>query len=426
MILKNSSIIAFFSIISLLLGIVRDRFLAVYVGVGPVLDIYNASFRIPDLLFGVMASFVSSSIVIPFLTKEIHNNDKENLERKFNSLFFFFAFIMFALSLIIFIILPYISKYIFNSFSIEQMSLFIFSTRILLLQPIFLGLSTLISCLAQAKHKFVLFSVTPIVYTLCIIFSIKYFYPSYGLLGIMSGVIIGAALHFILQSYTLFESKIKLNKNLFSMALVREHLNFAIPRSGSHIVSQVRSLIFATVALQMGVGILSIYVFAQRILDAFIQVVIQSVSGATIPILSKHHMFNEHKEYKNVFVRIIVAIIVLSIMMQIVSYFFGEQIVRIIYGNTSAVKDIYNLFILLIMTLPLYSVNSYLVNAFAGKKPKSLFYANLVSSIITVVVLYQTAHLGIIAFAYATWMIGISYFILLLFFYKKKEKLEKS
>jgi putative peptidoglycan lipid II flippase len=423
MILKNSSIIAFFSILSLLLGIFRDRFLSVYVGVGPVLDIYNASFRIPDLLFGVMASFVSSSIVVPFLTKEIHNNDKRNLERKFNSLFFFFALVMLVLSIVIFIILPYISAYIFPSFSEEQLSLFVTSTRILLVQPILLGLSTLISCLAQARHRFILFSITPIVYTLCIIFSIKYFYSSYGLLGIMWGVVLGAAIHLVLQSYTLFELNIKLNKNLFSKTLVLEHLHFAIPRSGSHIISQIRSLIFATVALQMGIGILSIYIFAQRILDAFIQVVIQSVSGATIPILSKHQMFDEHKEYKNVFTRIITAIILLSLLMQGISYFFGKEIVEMIYGNTSAVDEIYNLFIMLIITLPLYAVNAYLVNAFAGKKPKSLFYANLVSSIITIIVLYLTAHLGIVSFAYATWTVGISYFLLLLFFYKRKEVL---
>lgn len=422
MILKNSSIIAFFSVISLLLGIVRDRFLSTHVGVGPILDVYNASFKIPDLLFGVMASFVSSAIVIPFLTKEIHNHDKENLEKKFNSLFFFFGFVMIALSLVVFIALPYIAKYFFSSFSGDQLHLFILSTRILLIQPILLGLSTLISCLAQARHKFILFSVTPIVYTLSIILAIVYLYPNYGLLGIMSGVIFGAVLHFALQSYTLFESKIKLDKNLFSKDLILEHLKFAVPRSGSHIISQIKNVIFTVVALQMGVGVLSIYTFAQRILDAFIQVVIQSVSGATIPLLSKHHAFGEHKEYKNIFVKTIIVIVLLSFVMQIASYFFGKEIVTLIYGNTPATPDIYKLFMLLILQLPTYAVNSYLVNAFAGKKPKSLFYANFWAVIITIIVLYKTMHLGVIAFAYASWTIGVAYLLLLLYFYRKKEK----
>ena len=41
MIVRNSILLAFFSGISLLLGIVRDRLLAEYVGVGPVLDVYK-------------------------------------------------------------------------------------------------------------------------------------------------------------------------------------------------------------------------------------------------------------------------------------------------------------------------------------------------------------------------------------------------
>ena len=421
MIFRNSSILAFFGVLSLLFGIVRDRFLSTYVGVGPVLDVYNASFRIPDLLFGIMASFVFSAIVIPFLTKEIHNNDKENLEKKFSSLFFFFALVMIALSLVSFILLPFIAKFMAPSFQGEQLSLFIISTRILLIQPILIGLSTLISCLAQAKHKFILFSVTPLVYNLCIILSIVFLYPKFGLLGIIWGVVIGAILHFTLQSYTLFKEKIKLNKDLFSWKLVSEHLNFAVPRSGSHIVSQLRGIIFTTVALQMGVGILSIYVFAQRILDAFIQIIVQSISGATIPILSKHHAFNEHKEYRNVFNKIIISIVLMSVLLQMISYFFGQSIVRIIYGNTSASKDIYHLFMMLMLSFPLYAINSYLVNAFAGKKPKSLFYANLVSAIMTIAVLYLTKDQGIIAFAYATWTVGISYLLLLLFFYRKKD-----
>lgn len=424
MILKNSSIIAFFSIVSLLLGIFRDRLLSTHVGVGPILDVYNASFRIPDLLFGVMASFVSSAIIIPFFAKEIHNHDKENLEKKFNSLFFFFAFIMFALSIITFIVLPYVSKYLFSSFTESQLSLFIISSRILLIQPILLGLSTLISCLSQAKHKFILFSITPIIYTLCIIISIVFLYPVYGLLGIIWGVVIGAVLHLSIQSYALFESKIQLDKKYFSWNFVSEHLKFAIPRSGSHIISQVRNIIFATVALQMGVGILSVYVFAQRIIDSFIQVVIQSVSGATIPILSKHHIFNEHKEYKSVFTKIIIVIVALSLIMQVISYFFGMEIVTMIYGKTAATGDIYGLFMLLVITLPLYAISSYLVSAFASKRPKILFYANLVSSIISVAFLYKISYLGVTALAYATWVVGITYLSLLLFFYKRKEVLK--
>ena len=98
MIFRNSVLLAFFSGLSLLLGIARDRLLSHYVGVGPMLDVYNASFRIPDLIYGIMLSFVSAVTVVPFITKAIHDNDKKELEVRFNSLLFFFSGILIVVS----------------------------------------------------------------------------------------------------------------------------------------------------------------------------------------------------------------------------------------------------------------------------------------------------------------------------------------
>lgn len=421
MILKNSAILAFFSILSLLLGIVRDRFLATIVGIGPVLDVYNASFRIPDLIYGILLSFVSAAIVVPFITREVHAEDHEKLEQKMNSLLFFFAGSQVVLLVGMAFILPFIASYLVPGFTQAQVALYITSTRILLVQPILLGISMLISCLAQVRHRFVIYSVAPLIYTVSIIASIPLLYPHYGLFGIIIGVVVGSVLHFAIQSHTWVTFGMNLSLSKFSWHVVCEHLKFAFPRSGSHITSQVRSLIFATVATSMGVGVLSIYVFAQRILDAFIQVVVQSASSASVPILAKHHAHDEEKEYSSVLVKVIGSIVFFSILMQIVSFLFGTQIVTILYGHSAYTAQIKHLFILLIWSLPLYAINSYLVNAFSGRDTKSLFYANLISSIATVVVLYMTANQGIIAFAYATWTIAVSYLLLLLYFYSRKK-----
>ena len=77
MILRNSAILAFFSIISLLLGIFRDRILAQVVGVGPMLDVYNAAFRIPDLVYAVLLSVVSAATVVPFISKAAREKEEE-------------------------------------------------------------------------------------------------------------------------------------------------------------------------------------------------------------------------------------------------------------------------------------------------------------------------------------------------------------
>ncbi len=426
MILRNSAILAFFSILSLLLGVLRDRLLATIVGVGPVLDVYNAAFRIPDLVYGILLSFVSAAIVVPFITSEVHASDHDGLEKKMNSLLFFFAGTQIVLLSLMAIVLPYVTQYIVPGFDASQTTLYVTATRLLLIQPLLLGISMLISCIAQVKHKFVLYSVAPLLYTACIIISIPFLYPTYGLLGIIGGVVIGAIIHFTVQSYTWITSGMVLNSSKFSWSIVREHLHFAIPRSGSHITGQVRNLIFATVATSMGVGVLSIYVFAQRIIDAFIQVLVQSVSSASVPILAKHHAHNEEKEYSTVLLKVIGGIVGLSFVMQIASLLFGNFIVTTLYGHSAFRGDIEHLFILLVWSLPLYAINSYLANAFSGRDTRSLFYANFMATLFTIAVLYLTAKEGIVAFAYATWTLGISYLLLILYFYSRKRRLSSA
>ena len=52
--------------------------------------------------------------------------------------------------------------------------------RILLLQPIFLGASNTLAALTQLRHRFVLYSISPLLYNLGIIFGVVFLYPHFG------------------------------------------------------------------------------------------------------------------------------------------------------------------------------------------------------------------------------------------------------
>ncbi len=425
MLFRNSAILAIFSAISLLLGIVRDRLLAHYVGVGSVLDVYNASFRIPDLIYGILFSFVSAVTVVPFITKAVHDNDDKELEVRFNSLLFFFSGVLVLFSLVVVITLPLFAHYVVPGFSLEQLSLFILSSRILMIQPFFLGLSALISCLAQVRHRFILYATAPLFYTLIIILSIIYLYEPYGLLGIISGVVFGSFVSLVIQSYVMYKEKISISYSMFDWNVLKEHLSNAIPRSGSLIISRFRDVIFAAIATSIGAGVLSVYVFAQRVMDSFIQVVVQSASTASLPHLAKHHSDGEVKEYKNLLTKNILIIFSLSCIASIVCLTMPHLIVSILYGTGKGTEEIVSLIILLAYSLPSYAINIYFVSAFnASKNGNGLFLANLFASTSGVIVLY-TSYLkgyGINSLAYATWAVSIFYLLGLVYFYNNRRK----
>lgn len=426
MVLRNSAILAFFSILSLILGIFRDRLLATVVGVGPMLDVYNASFRIPDLVYGFLIAAVSAATVVPFIAKKAHE-DEYVLSKKFNSLFFFFGFTLIAMSILVSIFLPLFAQYIVPGFDEYQRHYFVISSLTLMIQPLFLGLSALISSLAQVKHRFIIYSIAPLIYTLIIIASIPLLYPRYGIIGIAWGVVAGAILSFIVQSYTLYESRMKLSFSMFRWEYVVDHLRVAIPRSFSTVVSRIRDIVFVAVATSLGVGILSIYLFAQRIIDAFMQVVVQSAATATLPLLAHKHANGEHRDYAKILKVNIISIFLVSVCAAIVIFWGKNIIVHILYGNISRASEVAQMAGFFAITLPIYAINTYFWSAFnASRDTMGLFYANLVSSVVGIAVLIGASVIGQGPFSLVlgSWTLSITYLLLLVVFYSRKKSIE--
>ena len=63
---------------SQILALFRDRLLANSFGAGEELDIYYAAFRIPDFIYIAIASFVSITVLVPFLVEKLNGNENNS------------------------------------------------------------------------------------------------------------------------------------------------------------------------------------------------------------------------------------------------------------------------------------------------------------------------------------------------------------
>lgn len=422
MILKNSFIIGIFTLLSVFLGIVRDRLLADHVGVGANLDVYNAAFRIPDLSLGILFAFVSSATVIPFISKAVKENNKKEIEERISSLTFFFGIIMLGFAFIIFILAPYLKNILVPGFTEIQKSQFVIYTRILMIQPFLLGLSTLLSTLAQAKNRFYIYGSAPILYTLSIIFSIL-FYEKYGLNSIIFGVVFGACLHFSLQLYFVLKDGIKISIKSFKKNLIKEQLKISIPRSGSVIVTNLRFIFFTSFATTLGVGILSAFTFALRVMEAGLLLLPQTLSIASIPTLSEKSQTDE-KNYNKIIYSYSVKVFIIAAAGALLMALFSEIAIFVLYGDTGSNDIIKSILLVLMVAFPFASFNTYISNALsAGKDTKTQFFANIASTPIAIAVSLYMKYLGygfmslVVGFASASILLSI--FIVVLLFIKK-------
>ena len=192
-------LLAIFAMLSQVLGLVRDKLLAYSFGASHLLDVYYAAFRIPDFIFAAVGSLVSASILLPFFIDRFGNGDQEG--RTFSdSIFTVFSFLIIVVSGIVALIAPWLIPKVIPGFIDDPLlPQLILSTRIMLLSPIFLGLSNLFSSLTQMRHRFLVYAASPVLYNFGIIVGVVCMYPLFGIAGLAIGVAVGAFLHMAIQ-----------------------------------------------------------------------------------------------------------------------------------------------------------------------------------------------------------------------------------
>ena len=424
MIIKNSLMLAFFGGVSILLGIVRDRLLATFVGVGPVLDIYNASFRIPDLLYASILAFVTAGTVVPFLTKEDKHGKNLDPRHKLSSITLFFGGFMAIVGIIIAATLPLYAKLIVPGFSLDQLEQFIVTTRLLLVQPIFLGVISLISCFAQMKNQFLLYALSPLGYSAGIIFGVVKLYPVFGVMGLIYGVLIGCVISLLIQLYSLKGTKLHTIIGYFSLRHIKELFHLAIPRTGTNILTQLRTLFFTAFATTLGPGALTSYIFAQRISDAVVQIIQQSVTTASLPVLSREFTEKNMDGYKKAMVRYVTGLGLTGFVISIIIYAFHNEIIWLLYGGT-AFSEVIALFLMgFLIALPFQMMNGYFsIGFYSTHDTRSVLVAKIAATIASVATCYYFRDLGQISLVYGIVTMGLVTFGFLSVLYSKKKLL---
>jgi putative peptidoglycan lipid II flippase len=422
MIFKNSILLAIFSFLSVALGIFRDRLLSTHVGIGSTLDIYNAAFRFPDFLYALSVAFVTAATVVPFLTVEDKQGHVIDARHKLSSLALFFGGCISLIGLIIALTLPLYAEKIVPGFTEEQVVIFISITRILLIQPILLGLTSLISCFAQLKNDFVLYGIAPLGYSLGIIFGIIFLFPLYGIYGLIYGVLLGATVSLCIQLFSLRKARMFEVLPYFSWKDVREIMRIGFPRTGVNILSQLRVIFFTAAATTLGPGVLSSYLFAQRVTDAVSQIIQQSVTTASIPVLSREFVESRIPQYRRIVKKYTSLLGLVGVFVGATLYYLNDLVVWLLYGDTSYHEAIIFFLTGFLCVLPFQMMGGYFsISLYSIKDTKSVLIANLFASTLAVVVCYSTKSEGVISLVYGSvTMVSINFLLLFALYSRKR------
>lgn len=389
-------LLAAFALGSQVLALVRDRLLAAAFGAGHTLDIYYAAFRAPDFIFATIASLMSLYALLPILSR-MRTQSEEKMVSFLRSVLIVFFGVMAIVGMAAYILAPVLAPIIAPGIALDAASRadFILLMRILLLQPILLGASNTIAALTQLRHRFVLYSVSPLLYNLGIIFGATVLYPHWGLSGLGWGVVFGAAMHLLVQVPFFFEEKsgprLSLNELI---AGIKEVLALSIPRTVALSSTQISLLAITAIASILAPGSIAVFTFAFNLQAVPLTIIGVSYSVAAFPTLA--HLFAQGKQSE--FVSYIEAalrhIVFWSIPAMVFMIVLRAQIVRVILGAGSfdwnATRLTAAALAIFVIALTAQSITLLIARTYyaSGNTKKPLFYglANILVSVTTAVV----------------------------------------
>ena len=322
------------ALFSQVLGLVRDRLLAHHFGAGMALDVYYAAFRIPDLLYASVASFVAVTVLIPFLLERIDGKGVLAAREFINTIFTVFCLMMIIIIIVMFFLMPFFATLIVPGFGGAKLAEFIGLSRLLLISPFLLGLSNLFGALTQSLRRFFVFAAGPILYNIGIIIGILFFMPSLGLRGVAYGVLLGALMHVLIQVPVLLSEGI-LPRFVFSIHWpdIRRVVKLSIPRTIALSATNFAAMILIALASKMDTGSIAVFTFAMNLQSIPLAIVGMSYSVAAFPTLAKLWTGGNREQFLEQIVSATRHILFWSFPAIILFIVLRAQIVRTILGS---------------------------------------------------------------------------------------------
>ncbi|MFA6077444.1 MAG: lipid II flippase MurJ [Candidatus Paceibacterota bacterium] len=326
-------LLGFFAVASQILALLRDRLFANYFGAGPTLDVYYAAFRIPDALYVVIASFVSVSVIIPFLSRM--EGDETKAKRFVSEIFTIFSLVMVFSSVVVFFLIPYLAPLIAPGFSEEQINTLIVLSRILLLSPFILGLSNnIFGSITQFYKRFFVYALAPVLYNAGIIVGVFLFYPTFGMKGLAFGVVFGALLHVLVQLPVAIERGFmprfvkEMNWKDISQVVV-----VSLPRTITLSANHFVLIALGALASTMYVGSISIFNFSFNLQSVPLATIGVAYSMAAFPMLASFFTRGEKERFVEHMITALRHIIFWSVPITVLFIVLRAQIVRTILGS---------------------------------------------------------------------------------------------
>ncbi len=321
------------SLASRLVGVLRDRTLAGTFGAGHALDAYYAAFRVPDFLYNLVILGALSAGFIPVFAEYLEKRERHEVWQLAEQVLSVVAATMAITCALLAFFAPLIVPLTVPGFPPDLMALTVRLSRIMFLSPFLLGLSAVMGGILQATRRMLAFALAPVLYNLGIIFGAIFLVPHMGVEGVAWGVILGALMHFAVQTSVVLRLGLrKLPRPSLRSPGVRRIMFLMAPRTAGLAVSQLNLVILLSIASTLAVGSVSIFNLANNLQSFPVGLFGISFAVAAFPLLAKYASLKDQEHFKKTLVSSMRKVTFLILPVTALFFLLRAQIVRLALG----------------------------------------------------------------------------------------------
>jgi len=289
---RAAGVVSGATLLSRVLGFVRDLIIARTFGAGTTTDAFFAAFRLPNMLRELLGEGALSAAFIPVFTESLTKRGREAAWRLVWTVFTLLASLLVLLSLAGIVLAPALVRLIAPGFQAlpSKLNLAILLARVMFPYILFVGLAALLMAILNAMGHFATPALSPTMLNIAMIGCALYLAPHLDppILSLAIGVLLGGAGQLLIQIPVAWRRGMSAHRGLHLRdPSIRRIARLMAPGVAGLAVTQLNVFVGTLLASFLGEGSISILYYAFRLIQFPIGIFGVAIATAAFPTMAR-------------------------------------------------------------------------------------------------------------------------------------------
>ena len=406
---KSTAIVSSMTLISRILGFVRDMLIARIFGVDVATDAFFVAFKIPNFLRRLFAEGAFAHAFVPVLADYKEQGSKAALKLFVDRTAGSLALILMLITLIGIVAAPLLILLLAPGFAWQgtQHDLAVLMLQITFPYLLFIGLVAFAGGILNAHGKFAIPALTPVFLNICMIAAAIWLAPLMNepVMALAWGVFAAGVVQLLFQLPFLMRLGLMPRFRLgFNDPGVKKIIGLMLPAIFSVSITQINLLLDTLIASFLTIGSVSWLYYSDRLVEFPLGILGLALGTVILPSLAKNHAAEDKAAFSNSLDWGLRLVFLVGMPATIGLLLLAEPMLSTLFQyNEFSVRDVHYAG----MSLRAYSIGllgyiliKVLVPGFTSRQDMKTpvrygFYAMIVSLVLNVVLVFPLAHAGL-------------------------------